>query len=114
MRRLSLSNSAHGSWWIQTWSRAACSIAVAHPGCLFAAPVFRPVRLSSRSPSTSASRNRSSCQWATSGLPAPIERGGHGIGVLHVTGGNYSKGHREDSVAGFVDGNAVAIDDLAG
>jgi len=49
-----------------------------------------------------------------SGLPAPIERGGHGIGVLHVTGGNYSKGHREDSVAGFVDGNAVAIDDPAG
>jgi hypothetical protein len=31
-----------------------------------------------------------------------------------VTGGNYSKGHRDDSVAWFVDGNEMATDDPAG
>jgi hypothetical protein len=44
----------------------------------------------------------------------PIACDGHGIGVLHVTGGNYSKGHREPSVAGLVDGNLVASHDPAG
>ena len=44
----------------------------------------------------------------------PIACDGHGIGVLHVTGGNYSKGHREPSVAGLVDGNMVASHDPAG
>ena len=44
-------------------------------------------------------------------VTAPLTWGRHGTGVLHVTGGNYSKGRWEDSVAGFVDGNLTATDD---
>ena len=36
--------------------------------------------------------------------PRRSERGGHGIGVFHVTGANYSKRHRVDRVVEFVDG----------
>src|SRR5215218_5329002 len=50
---------------------------------------------------------------APSSVTAPLACGGHGIGVLHVTGGNYSKGRWEDSVAWFIDGNLVATDDPA-
>ena len=50
-------------------------------------------------------------QRVTSELTAPFALGRHGIGVLHVTGGNYSKGRWEGFVAGFVDGNLTATDD---
>jgi hypothetical protein len=44
-------------------------------------------------------------------VTAPLAWGRHGTGVLHVTGGNYSKGRRENPAAGFVDGNLTATDD---
>jgi hypothetical protein len=47
-------------------------------------------------------------------VTAPLACGGHGIGVLHVTGGNYSKGSWQDFVAWFIDGNVAATDDPAG
>jgi hypothetical protein len=52
-------------------------------------------------------------QRVTPGMTAPLACGGHGIGVVHVTGGNYSKGHRDGTVARFVDGSLVATDDPA-